>query len=1323
MKTIRPVLFLLVILISRLSAQLLPVKLYTIRDGLLANGSTCLLQDSHGILWLGTGDGINTFDGTTFNKITLEDGLLSNSINCILESKSNPGVMWIGTRKGLHRIKVGIITPYQFPGTPHDNNIISLYEDNKGVIWCGTVAGIWQFSQGKANRFAEKSIKGYVANIDNNINKNALYINSEYGFYRINLLDNSIKKIDFGFNKPETTITSVHAREDGSLLAVSSHGNLYNITDKPYLIKKLIDAPLFSLLDGGENIYYVGSKKGLIKLKLANNKVISQTIYTKKNGLPADEIRMGLRDNEDNLWYATFSGLIKIPLKSYTRFEFKESAGRMIQDWDSHLWVSELHQLNEFWSDESGEWKRKIHPVQSALPGWIILNLAIDKNDRLWLTIGNSDNKSELHCYPIKRISGDNSFLGNRLYCLSPQNGFPSPTWFSLIIDSDNYLWCSTDPEGIAGININGRPKLITKLTTADGLIDPGARALFEDRNKNIWVGGWERGLAVFSKKKLPQVTIRNYTTKDGLPDNCIRSIAEDKYGRMIFGTRYGGLSVLDSNHFRNYSYRDGLPSSAVWYITQSDQNMLLLGTGSGIAISDIDSQLRFSWLKDFRGNQISIIGSGADGMVWFLDWTGLTIYPNRFSPQIRNDLNLTITSVRTNGIEQQHTQKIELESNENNVLIKYTTITFSNVDLTYEYKMDTGNKAWHKIGTQNYILFSALESGTYEVFIRGVDERGIPVTRTASVSFAIAPPYWRTWWFISLSFLIVIVTAAKSYNWSVAKLKKRQQLLLNLIEEKEHAEIELKKSQQLFTIINEGVSDLIAILTLDGKRLYSSKSYSGIFGETKLSGTDSFAEIHIDDRERIKEIFAETISSGKGKRTEYRFVLADGSIRHIESEGNLIRDVNGNPSNVIVVSRDISERKKYEEALLALNQSLENKVMERTQDLLETNERLQNEIVERELIEQSLKNSEEHYRLLVENANEAILVAQDGMITYANPKTFSVIDYTPDELLLKPFTEFIYHEDRPIVVENYIRRMRGEEVDNNYHFRIVHKDNSLRVVEINAVKIMWREKPATLNFLTDITERKRVDDEIRNALEKEKELSEIRSRFISMASHEFRTPLTSILTSAEIIQHFNSQLTDEVRTNNLSRIQDNVKHMTRILNDILFIGKWDAGKIILDTALVDLEKLCAEVIEQMNLFILNNKCSHKIIFTSQTLRKNVLLDQTLIRQILENLISNAIKYSPGKERVWFTASCDNETIQFTIRDEGIGIEESEIPRLYESFHRGKNVGNISGTGLGLVVVKRAVELHGGTLTVRSSHDAGTQFLVNLPLKIALIYE
>ncbi|MBI5727214.1 MAG: hypothetical protein HY965_05145, partial [Ignavibacteriales bacterium] len=130
MKTIRLVLFLTVIIISPLYAQLLPVKLYTIRDGLLANGVTCLSQDSHGLLWLGTGDGINTFDGTTFNKITLEDGLLSNSINCILESKSNPGVMWIGTRKGLHGIKSGIITSYPFPGTSHDNNVISLYEDN-----------------------------------------------------------------------------------------------------------------------------------------------------------------------------------------------------------------------------------------------------------------------------------------------------------------------------------------------------------------------------------------------------------------------------------------------------------------------------------------------------------------------------------------------------------------------------------------------------------------------------------------------------------------------------------------------------------------------------------------------------------------------------------------------------------------------------------------------------------------------------------------------------------------------------------------------------------------------------------------------------------------------------------------------------------------------------------------------------------------------------------------------------------------------------------------------------------------------------------------
>jgi PAS domain S-box-containing protein len=368
-----------------------------------------------------------------------------------------------------------------------------------------------------------------------------------------------------------------------------------------------------------------------------------------------------------------------------------------------------------------------------------------------------------------------------------------------------------------------------------------------------------------------------------------------------------------------------------------------------------------------------------------------------------------------------------------------------------------------------------------------------------------------------------------------------------------------------------------------------------------------------------------------------------------------------------------------------------------------------------RRIAEDNLRANEEQYRLVVDNANDAIIVAQDGMIKFSNPRAISITGFSAEELTTKPFTEFIHPEDRKTVVENYVKRMGGESVASSYPFRIVRKNGSIIMVEINAVLITWKGRPATLNFLTDVTERKRAEEEIKNALDKEKELSELRSRFISMASHEFRTPLTSILTSTEIIENYFAKLTEEQRSKNLTRIKENVKHMTHLLNDVLIIGKTEAGKLQLNLQLENLKTLCHTIVEQFEITI-PSKTGHRLSFIENNLSENAMIDSKIIRQILENLISNAIKYSPDGGDVLFEAECRENEIFFKVRDQGIGIPDEDQKRLFEPFHRAKNVGTISGTGLGLAIMKTSVELHGGSIRVESSEGKGTTFTIEIPL-------
>jgi len=268
--------------------------------------------------------------------------------------------------------------------------------------------------------------------------------------------------------------------------------------------------------------------------------------------------------------------------------------------------------------------------------------------------------------------------------------------------------------------------------------------------------------------------------------------------------------------------------------------------------------------------------------------------------------------------------------------------------------------------------------------------------------------------------------------------------------------------------------------------------------------------------------------------------------------------------------------------------------------------------------------------------------------------------------------------------------------------------DSGLRDYEI---RIAVSAEAEVMAIMRDITERKRHEEDMTNALEKEKQLNELKSRFVVMTSHEFRTPLATILSSTELIEHYGHKWSEEKRHQYLQKIQASVKHMTNLLNDVLVLGKAEAGKLEFAPSAIAIESFCRELVEEVQL----TTSSHKIAFAVKKPCSTVHLDEKLLRHILTNLLSNAIKYSPGCDRVDFEIVDRSQKIAFRIRDYGIGIPQDEQEKLFDSFHRASNVGNISGTGLGLAIVKKSVDLHGGTIEINSQIGEGTTFLVTIP--------
>jgi PAS domain S-box-containing protein len=244
-----------------------------------------------------------------------------------------------------------------------------------------------------------------------------------------------------------------------------------------------------------------------------------------------------------------------------------------------------------------------------------------------------------------------------------------------------------------------------------------------------------------------------------------------------------------------------------------------------------------------------------------------------------------------------------------------------------------------------------------------------------------------------------------------------------------------------------------------------------------------------------------------------------------------------------------------------------------------------------------------------------------------------------------------------------------------------------------------------------EVVERKRAEDETRKSLEKERELNELKSKFVSIASHEFRTPLSTILSSVSLIDQYIDRGDNEKIRKHTARTKASVNHLTAILNDFLSLGKLEEGKVDVSHESVALDELFAEIREDIKLQLkegqqIQIENDHPDSFPS---------DSRILRNILFNLLSNASKYSDPGKNIYLSHSRGDNALTISVRDEGIGIPPEDQKYMFDRFFRASNAGNIPGTGLGLNIVKRYVDLLGGTVNFISEYKKGTTFFITIP--------
>lgn len=283
------------------------------------------------------------------------------------------------------------------------------------------------------------------------------------------------------------------------------------------------------------------------------------------------------------------------------------------------------------------------------------------------------------------------------------------------------------------------------------------------------------------------------------------------------------------------------------------------------------------------------------------------------------------------------------------------------------------------------------------------------------------------------------------------------------------------------------------------------------------------------------------------------------------------------------------------------------------------------------------------------------------------------------------------------------------ETLDKVQAFRVGGVDYITKPFQIEEV-IVRVERQLELTRLQIALHEAKVD--ALRALEQEKELNRLKSEFVSMISHDFRTPLTTIQACAELIRHSSEQLSSDTQKRYFDKIDLSVEHMLDLLDEILLIGSIEAGGIQFQPSLTSLNQFCYDLIETIQV---GDGMQHEIRLTTNCDDVDAMCDPLLLRQILNNLLSNAVKYSPADQPVDFILNCSEHAIEFQICDRGIGIPLDNQTHLFEPFYRCQNTSEIQGTGLGLTIVKRCIDAHQGQIQIESEEGIGTTVTVTLP--------
>jgi len=532
-------------------------------------------------------------------------------------------------------------------------------------------------------------------------------------------------------------------------------------------------------------------------------------------------------------------------------------------------------------------------------------------------------------------------------------------------------------------------------------------------------------------------------------------------------------------------------------------------------------------------------------------------------------------------------------------------------------------------------------------------------------------------------------------------------------ITERKMAEEKIQLLAQAFRSTGEAIS----ITDLNNDLLFVNDAFMQIYGykENELIG-NNIELVHSKSNPEpvLEEIRISTVSGNWSGELINR--KKDGTDFPIFLSTSCVYNDKGIPYALVGVARDISERHRIEKQLEEYRNHLELLVEERTKKLDTLNKQLKEEIKKQIESEEKIQYQLKFLQTLIDTIPNPVYIRSDKKVTIGCNKAYELLTGLSQKELLgrtvyqlpsMKYAKFVDDKDDELL------QNPGEQ---KYESVAIGGDGT----EYNVIifKATFNKVDGSIGgivgIIVDISEIKKLEKEIRVALEKEKELSQLKSRFISVASHEFRTPLTTILSSADLLEMYGLEWPISKYLDYIAKIQNSVEYMTGLINDVLTLNKAEVGKFEFNPKMSNLYQIINNEVENATL---NNNDRIKINFNFEPEQTIFNFDEKLVKQIVSNILSNAVKYSPQNGVVMLKVKQENEYLELSIEDKGIGINENDLSLLTEPFYRGGNVGSIKGTGLGLSIARKSAELHGGKLLIESQLNKGTKVTIILKLQ------